>query len=435
MNRPLNGPTSLPLIGNLIDLTRDPLTFLTRCAAIYGDVAHYRVLNVDVYLLNRPDLIEEVLLINSRNFIKGRALSAGRQLFGNGLLTSEGESWLWQRKLMQPAFHRERVSAYVEPIIKHGQRLLSAWQAVETCDLEAELMRLTLAIACETLFGASVEPAASASSAALRQFFDQFRRRINSALLIPEWLPTPDNLRLRRAVRQLDGVIQRIIDQRRSADQGQSDLLSLLLQAQGEDRRLTDRLLRDEVMTLFVAGHETTALALTWTLYLLAQHPAVEAKLFDEICRVMGRRVPALTDLPQLAYADSVIKESMRLYPPVWVLSRVALNDFKVDGLVIRQGSSIALSQWVMHRDPRYFDRPAEFAPERWTAEFTQHLPKFAYFPFGGGAHPGAVARRHEHQEAGLAHEQRVPIKEMKSWSIGIWAVRASRCRPSASAV
>jgi cytochrome P450 len=380
------GPSGNLALGNLLEFRRDPLGFFTQCAGNYGDIVRYRIAHVNVYLLNHPDLIESVLVSNHHNFIKGRTLHAGRVLLGDGLLTSEGDSWRRQRRLMQPAFHRERIAAYGDAIVESAQRMLASWCPGETRDVHQAMVQLTLQIIAQTLFGAHVEDEAEEVSIALQVFLEQFRNQVDTALMIPDWLPTPGNLRLGAAIRRLEEIIYRIIRERRANGAGRGDLLSLLLHAQDQDgSQMTDRQLRDEVMTLFLAGHETTAVTLAWTWYLLSQHPAVEAKLIAELEAVLGERPPTVADLPNLNYAEKVVKESLRLYPPVWAFARVAVRDCEIGGYPVREGTSIAMSQWVMHRDARYFHRPDEFIPDRWTGEFTRQLPRFVFFPFSGG--------------------------------------------------
>jgi cytochrome P450 len=341
---------------------------------------------VNVYLLNHPDLIESVLVTDHHNFIKGRTLRAGRILLGDGLLTSEGESWRRQRRLMQPTFHRERIAVYGEAIVSSARQMLVAWHPGETRDVHQEMVRLTLSIVAQTLFGVQVGAEADEVSDALQVFLEQFRKQVDTGLLIPDWLPTLGNLRLRTAIRQLEAIIYRLIRARRADREERNDLLATLLRAQDENgRQMTDRQLRDEVMTQFLAGHETTAVALTWAWYLLAQNPDVENKLMVELEAVLGGRPPTVADLPSLPYAEQVINESLRLYPPVWAFARMAVRDCEIGEYPVRAGTSVAMSQWVMHRDARYFDRPDEFIPDRWTDEFIKQLPKFAYFPFSGG--------------------------------------------------
>jgi cytochrome P450 len=380
------GPKAHFLVGNLPEFRQDPLGLMAMCARKYGDIVRYRIANVTVYLLNRPDYIEYVLVGNSRNFIKGRLLRANQLVLGNGLLTSEGNFWVRQRRLAQPAFHREQIAAYSQIIVAYAERMLTTWQDGETRDIYQEMRRLTLEITARTLFDADVADRAEDVVAALEVVREQFVARVNTALLIPESIPTPANLRLQKAVRQLEEIVYDIIQERRTRGRNHGDLLSMLLHAQDEDGgQMTAQQLRDEVMTLFVAGHETTAITLAWTWYLLSQHPTEEARLVSELQEVLAGQAPSIVHLPHLSYTDRVLKESLRLYPPVWCIPRVALNDCDIGGYHVPAGTSLAMSPWVMHRDSRYFDHPEEFNPDRWEGDFAKRLPIFAYFPFGGG--------------------------------------------------
>jgi cytochrome P450 len=307
---------------------------------------------------------------------------------GNGLLSSGGELWLRQRRLAQPAFHRERISAYASAMTAYTEQMLHVWRDGEVRDVHQEMMRVTLQIVSSVLFGADAAGEVRKVAAAAAIVQQTFAARLNSTILPPDILPTPANLRLRVAVRRLDGIVYRMIEERRAGREQADDLLSLFLRAQDEDGTcMTVKQLRDEVMTLFLAGHETTALALTWTLYLLSQHPEVEARLLTEIDAVLGRRNPTAEDRSKLSYTEKVVMESMRLYPPAWGLVRDAMKDCSLDGYRIEAGMYVAMSQWVMHRDLRYFDNPEQFQPDRWNADAARHRPKFAYFPFGGGGH------------------------------------------------
>jgi cytochrome P450 len=381
------GPSPDSRSGSFKDYSRDPLAFLPALARAYGDIVTMRYYKFRVYYVNHPDYIEEVLVNQARKFIKGRILRANKGLFGNGLLTSEGEFWLRQRRLAQPAFHRARIAAYAETMVRFTERMLEGWRDGESRDVHAEMMRLTLQIVAKTLFDADVDADVQEVGRAVEAIMEHnsdFRRLI----LTPSWLPTLRNIRAALATRRLNKIIYRIIGQRRTAGHDAGDLLSMLLHAQDEDgSRMTDRQLRDEVITLFLAGHETTALTLSWTWWLLAQHPQVEAKLHAELDAVLGGRTPTLEDLPKLPYADHVIMESMRLYPPAWGMARLAIEDAEIGGYTIRKGSGVSLSQWVVHRDPRWYESPEEFRPERWEGDLLKRLPRFAYFPFGGGPH------------------------------------------------
>jgi cytochrome P450 len=389
----------------------DPLGLLEGWARQYGDIFRWRTLNFLVVFVNHPDLVEKVLVSESRNYMKGRGLQANRELFGNGLLTSEGDSWLRQRRLMQPAFHRERIAAYADTMIEQGRRLAESWRNGETRDVHADLMRATLEIASATLFGENVsDPDAAQVAAALNTLIglNSSPRRLFPLLRA---LPTRANRNYTRAVRQLDEVVYALIARRRAeldlhgvgfvgaelvsarlspsppdARIASTDLLSMLLNARDEDGgRMSDRQLRDECVTLLLAGHETTALALSWTLYLLAQNPEVTAQLHAELDAVLAGRLPTLDDVPRLAFTAKVLKESMRLYPPAWGVVRMCPDECTLGDFRIPKRASVIVSQYVMHRDPRFFPEPTRFDPSRWTESFERDLPRFAYFPFGGG--------------------------------------------------
>ncbi len=379
------GPKDRFLFGNFPLGSPNALGLLTDWARQYGDIFHFRFFNIHVYFLNRPEYIEDLLVTHHRQFIKGRGLQANRRLFGNGLLTSEGDFWRRQRRLSQPAFHRDRIASYGRTMVAYTERMLEGWKDGETHDVHRDMMRLTLEIVAKVLFSVEMADQVAEVGEALEAVMFQNTR---GQMLFPalRHLPTPGNLRYWRAVRRLDGIVNDIIHRRRAQGGEGDDLLSMLLEARDEDgSRMTDRQLRDEVMTLILAGHETTALLLSWTWYLLARNPEAEAKLAEELRRVLGERPPSVEDLPRLAYAEKIIKESLRIYPPAYIIARIAREDYQVDGYRVPAGSSVVMSQWIMHRDPRYYGDPERFNPDRWTEDFEKQLPKFAYFPFGGG--------------------------------------------------
>ncbi len=382
------GPKGRLLTGNLLDYTRDHLGFLTRCARRYGDVVGLRFVNVHVYLLNHPDHVEYVLVRNNRNFVKSRGERISLGFLGNGLLTSEGSFWRRQRRLAQPAFHRERIAAYGGVMVERAGRMVAGWRSGEVRDVHEDMGRLTLEIVARTLFGVPLRPAEFEEVGdALATISRRFTGRGGVFFQVPEKIPTPGNLRMRRAIRRLDALIYGIIRDRRASGEDAGDLLSMLLAVRDEEtgEGMTDEQLRDEAMTVFLAGHETTANALSWTWRLLAEHPEVESRLFEELREVLADRSPAVEDLPQLRYTDMVVKESMRLYPPAWAFGREALADCEIGGYHVPAGTQLIMSQWVMHRDPRYYEEPGEFRPERWGDGSAEQLPKYAYFPFGGG--------------------------------------------------
>jgi cytochrome P450 len=363
----------------------DPLTYFMEVARRYGDVAGLRLLNFRTIFVNHPNYIEDMLVNHARKYTKGRVLRANRRVFGEGLLTSEGDFWLRQRRLAQPAFHRARIAAYASTMVEYTERFLQEWKDGEERDAHQEMLRLTLQIVGKTLFDADVERDAQDVGKSLELLLEigaNFRR----AIFVPEWLPIPANLRVRRAVGQIEKVLYRIIAEKRASGRDSGDLLSMLLAAQDEDgSRMTDKQLRDEAITLFLAGHETTANTMAWTWWLLAQNPAAEARLHAELQAVLAGRAPSLDDLPKLAYCGQVITEALRLYPAAWGLARLATEEHEIAGYRVKKGMGVACSQWVVHRDPRWYDAPEEFRPKRWEGDLAKRLPRFAYFPFGGG--------------------------------------------------
>ena len=359
---------------------------MTRVAREYGDIVCLRFFHMRTFLITHPDHIEDVLINNSRKFIKGRVLRANRHLFGNGLLTSEGAFWIRQRRMMQPAFHRARIANYASTMTACATRLLESWKPGQAIDLHDAMMRLTLQVVGKTLFSADVErdaPQVGETLHVLLEYTADFRRLV----MTPQWLPTKQNLQAKRAVRRLTEIIDRIIHAHREAGADNGDLLSMLLQAQDEDgSRMTPQQLRDEALTLFLAGHETTASTLSWTWWLLAQKPQVEEKLHAELDSVLNGRTPTLDDLPQLTYTSQVLSESMRLYPPAWAIARLAIEDHELGGYPVPKGTGIAAVPWVVHRDSRWYENPEEFVPERWGTDLLKKIPRFAYFPFSFGA-------------------------------------------------
>lgn len=378
------GPRGHWLTGHLPEMRRDLLGFYLRCAREYGDCTTLRFGLKRIFFVNNPTLIEQVL--HSRNFTKHYALRMNRLLLGNGLLTSEGDFWLRQRRLIQPVFQRERILSYAADMTAFTQRQIDSWSDGDVRDLHAEMRQLTLAIAAKTLFGADVAGQSAAVGQALHDAMGTFSQRFFRVLRIPERVPTPGNLRIRRAIGRLDAILYGLIHQRR-AEGVQRDLLSILLHARHESdgTGMTDRQLRDEAMTLLLAGHETTALALSWGWYLLAQHPEVVEKLHAELRQVLGGRPPTAADLPNLVYTDMIVQEIMRIYPPAYAIGRQAIRPCTIGGYPVPAAGTILMSQWVVHRDPRYFDNPERFYPERWADGLARRLPRYAYFPFGGG--------------------------------------------------
>jgi cytochrome P450 len=380
------GPPIRRLIGNFPLFSPDPLAVFTGWARKFGDIFYYRAGWIHVYFLNHPALIESVLVSQSQNFAKDKVIQNSRWFLGEGLLTNEGSGWLRQRRLCQPAFHRERMASYGQTMSAFTEGMLTTWKDGDVRDVHQEMMQLTMRIVAKVLFGVEVKADTERVAAALNALM---RHTSGGRMILPpvvRHVPIPTMIRVKRAVRELDGIVNRIIRERRASGQDTGDLLSMLIAARDEDGSgMTDRQLRDEILTFLLAGHETTAVSLSWTWYLLSEHPEIGEKLRQELSQVLGGRTPQLEDLPRLPFTERVVKESMRLYPPAWSLARTTIKELELSGYPIPAGSNVVMSPWIMHRDPRFFEQPEKFNPDRWTTEASQLLPRFAYFPFGGG--------------------------------------------------
>ena len=385
------GPRGGLLLGNVRDFQRDKLGFVQGMARRYGDVVRYRMANMTWYQVNHPEGVKRILQDNNRNYGKGSLTSGALGLvLGQGLSTSEGGLWLRQRRLMQPVFHRKSVDAFGEMMVKDTEAMITRWQASPdtTVDVAAEMSRLTQGVVTGALFGAGVGEEAGVIEGTITTLMTEVAYRFEVPLYPPLSVPTPRNRRTRAALRTLDRAVYRIIEERRRAKPG-DDLLSLLMETRDEDtgEAMNDKQLRDEVITLFVAGHETTATALSWTFYLLATHPEAEERVRAELDEVLGPegRTPTVEDLPKLSYGRMVVEEAMRLYPPAWITNRQALSEDVVLGYRIPAGAFVMTLPYVLHRHPDFWERPDEFDPERFSPERSAIRPRYAYFPFGGG--------------------------------------------------
>jgi cytochrome P450 len=381
------GPKGSPILGVMSEFSRDTFGFIERCRE-YGDVVRMRFLYLTAYFLYHPNDIEFVVSTNAKNFIKARNLRSPlfQRLVGNGLLTSEGEVWKRQRRLAQPAFHKHRINAYAETMVEFAERAVSTWRDREVRDIHRDMLRLTLEIVVKTLFNADVSADADKVGEVLARIVTPFAGQATLKWIMDNRLPTGTHRLFNQDAREIDAIVYRIINERRASRRDEGDLLSMLLKAQDEDgSQLSDRQLRDEVMTIFLAGHETTALTLSWAWYLLAQNPEREKKFHTELAEALGGRLPTMADLSRLPYTEMVAKESMRLYPPAYALGREAVEECEIGGYRVPAGAQVFMFQWATQRDARFFNQPDEFQPERWTEEFSSSLPKYAYFPFGGG--------------------------------------------------
>jgi cytochrome P450 len=411
------GPHSILPHKLLRQFIHNPIKTLMDIAYTYGDIAHFKFGRQHVYLINNPNYIEDILIRNYKNFIKSRGLQVSKRLLGEGLVTSEGEYHDRQRKIIQPAFHPNHIKEYGGIMTTYAVNMCQRWKDGITLDIHKEMINVTSAIISKAVLGSDIKPEEEGDQVgdALLTCAEYFNRLLMPFGELIEKIPVlPINKGFQAAKNKLDSIVYSMIKEHRdneskgvSSSKG-GDLLYTLLQAQDAEAaigRMTDSQLRDEVMTIFLAGHETTANALTWTFYLLSQNPTVEAKLYGELCSVLGKnkdsnnsdssstsrskrrriRIPTIEDVPKLEYTEKVFRESMRLYPPAWTIGRQAINDYKVDKYVIPAGSIILMSQYVMHRNPLYYSDPDLFYPDRWTKEAKSQLPRFSYFPFGGG--------------------------------------------------
>ena len=384
------GPRPRGWLGSLSSMRRDPIRLLLDSVGDYGEIVHFRMLHRHVVVLAAPDHVRHVFQDNYQNYSKQTpGFKVLRTFLANGLLTNEGDAWLRQRRIAQPAFHRDRIAGFADTITTAAEALADRWNASDhtVVNLTAEMTQLTLRIVGETLLSTDVSREVDRIGQALTVSLRAANRSITRVVEVPQWVPTPTNRRLHRALTTLDSVVYEMIAARRRSGEDTGDLLSMLMAARDEDtgEGMSDRQLRDEVMTIFLAGHETTAIALGWTWHLLSKHPTAAQRLRDELATVLAGRAPRLSDLPQLVYTDQVIKESLRLFPPAWIISRCAIETDHIGGFDIPAGTIIFTSPYVTHRQTRLWDNPWAFNPERFGSTEVRALPPFAYFPFGGG--------------------------------------------------
>ncbi len=387
------GPPEPPIWGQSWRYLRNPVSLMQE-AASYGDFVTMSVRPALVYLLNHPDLIQETFVTQHKRVGRGLTSETLKYLLGEGLITSEGAFHLRQRRLMQPHFHHHQIATYAATMTDYAQRHPQRWTDGMEVDMVQEMQELTLHIVVKTLFGLALPSDVERIGTAFNfsnHYLIARHRQLRPLRQLCHRLPLPLTRRFRRELAFVDLTIADLIAQRRQLEGDRDDLLSLLLHtldnesADPEERGMSERQVRDEVVTLFAAGHETTALALTWTWYLLAVHPEWQTRWYAELDTILGDRPVTLSDLPHLTVTDQIITESMRLYPPIWSIGRMAFEPFELAGFPIPAGAMLLAPPLIVHRDPRWFDEPLSFRPERWTPEFRQSLPPFAYFPFGGG--------------------------------------------------
>lgn len=381
------GPSRLRGFSHVGLFLRNRADFVHEIWNEYGDVCRFQMGFFDIYLVNRPDLVQHVFM-NHEAFPKSPTMNMLKLIIGDGLLVSKGEQHRRQRRLMQPAFQKRRIATYADIMIAEAARQGEHWKEGREVNIHREMMSLALEIVARTLFHSSADGLTERVSKALNALLPVINRIAQPTGALRMILPSPTNFRLLRARNELNKMIYHIIESRREDEQDHGDLLSVLLSArddEGDGTGMTDKEIRDEAMTMFLAGHETTAIALTWTWYLLATNPDARRKLHDELDTVLGGRMPTMDDVDQLTYTRMVVAESLRLYPPVYLTDRMPAEDWDTGEYIIPKGKYLFLSPYLMHRHPEFYPDPERFDPERWTPEQIASRPKFSYFPFGGG--------------------------------------------------
>ncbi len=384
------GPYGHPLLGNLSDLRTRVLDFFCELRDKYGDISTIRFSIRKVSYIQNPEYIHHILQENNRNYTKSLRYEQLKYLLGNGLLTSEGEFWLRQRRMIQPAFHKQKLELLAGEMVSCTNEMIGNWEKNfqnSTFNFASEMMALTLQIVGKTLLNADVKSDAKNVGDALSFLLKAVNVRTRTPVLLPLWIPIPTHLKIKRSVNTINAVLDKIFEERRNNLSDRYDLLSMLMEARYEDtgEPMGNNQLRDEVMTLFVAGHETTANALSWTMYLLTRHPAIMKKCVDEINTSIKKRLPTFSDLRQLPYLTMVIEESMRLYPPAWIIGRKTIQPDKMGNYKMPAGHNVLISPYALHRDKRFWPQPEKFIPERFLPEEIKKRPRNAYLPFGAG--------------------------------------------------
>ena len=381
------GPRGHPVLGSTLDFQRDPIGFCTDLHERYGEVARFRVLHLWWYQVSDPELVHEILVRDQARYHKARLNKRIFRLFlGNGVLTADGEDWKRNHRLVKPGFHRRRIDAYAQVMVDYTHELVDAWRDGAELDFNDEMMALTLRVVCKCLFDRDVLTDAPVVGGAMQVIERVLVEHINRPLPTPRWWPGAANRRKVRAIDDIEAIVLRLLQEAREAPEDRGDLLSMLVRARYEDGSpMSDRQLRDELMTLVFAGHETTAHTLVWTWYLLGAHPEVAERLLTELDTVMGGRPATMADVGSLPYLDQVVKESMRLLPSVWTFMREPICDVELGPWRLPQGAQVFISPYIMHRNPRVFSDPERFDPDRWTPEFERQLPKAAFIPFSMG--------------------------------------------------
>lgn len=377
-----------PLLGNMPAFAGNQLGYPGKVTRKYGDIVDLNLAGWRTWLVSDMEALEQILVRDHGKFIKTPLIWRQiRAVFGFGLLSSDGSLWQHQRRLAAPHFTPRRVQEYDSLIVSLARKEVDRWQDETTFDIHPHMMNLMLRIVTGTMFDADAESEVEIMERALTLLLKEMAHRFRRPVLIPDWVPLPSNRRYLRAIGEIDGVVDRLLQERRvNGTQGRTDYLSSLMDSRDENGQpMSDTQIRDEAVTVLLAGHETTALTMTWAFYLLARHPDIQAKVIAEIESEIGHRDATSADMPKLQYTQAVITESMRLYPAGWMFGRESTQDCEIKGYHCPKGTQILIAPWVLHRDPRYYDTPEAFRPERWLDGLAQRLPRYAFLPFGGG--------------------------------------------------
>lgn len=381
------GPQDLPLLGNTHRYSRDPLSFIETLTRSYNGLSTFTLGTEQTYLVNDPGEIERILVSEDSKFQKSQTIRSGSidDLLGDGLLMSGGDFWQRQRQRAQPAFAPDRVMNFGETISGYAETMLSRWGDGEVVEIDPSMARITVKVIVSVMFGTELDDRTTQTVENNLEPLGKMFEPKPAQFLLPEWVPTPERIEFENAVANLEEVLDTLVHERKATEDGEMDLLSILLRAQSDVDEVTEELVRDELMTILLAGHDTTALSLTYTWYLLSQHPEIERRVHDEIDEVLGDELPTASDVRDLDLTERVIQEAMRLYPPVYTTFREPTEPIQLGGYQVPEGALVMLPQWGVHRDPRWYDDPETFDPDRWTSDRASGRPNYSYFPFGGG--------------------------------------------------
>lgn len=383
----LKGPKGVFLLGSAKEFRKDPLAFFQRLDRDYDGLCKVKLGPVEGLFTSKPDVIKEVLVTQNKSFVKGSSYKELKHFLKDGLLTSEGDTWFKQRRLAQPSFYKKTVESFFGIMVKYTKRTIQKWNRELSFEALPEMNNLTLAAIGEAVFNKDLTGESGSIGSNLAFMIEETNTRMWNIVNWPIWFPTKNNNKFNKGIETIDKVVFDLIQERREGGERQSDFTQMLMDAEDADtgERMNNQEVRDELMTIFVAGHETTALALSWSLYQIAKHPEVEAKIKDELEAVLGNEELSVGNVWKLPYVRAVLDEVMRMYPPAWVIGRVAKEDVNLGDAVLKKGQDILISPYAVHHSERIWEDPQKFNPDRFLGDQKKEMHKYAYFPFGGG--------------------------------------------------